>query len=105
MKISDRKLLKSFRGIRCEWCFWRKAIHAAHLFHNGMGGKKQLDVRVNLVGLCAHDHFQHHCGARPTLADLLKIVARREELSVDTIVERIRLLQRLPKQSERPAWA
>ena len=105
MRIVNKKLLKSFRGIRCEWCRWRVAIHAAHLYHTGMGGKKGLDISINLCGLCCRCHAFHHGGARPTLADLLLIVSKREQVDVETIIYRVRLLQRLSKDSERPVWA
>ena len=111
MKIDNPSLLAEYRGIPCEFCRIDVATDAAHLFHNGMGGKKQIDIRINLAGLCRRCHVMHHTANtgkpkhRPTFVDLLKIISRREKVASETIVERVQLLRRMPKGSELPSWA
>ena len=110
MSISDPALLATFRGIVCEWCKMAVSTDAAHLIHNGMGGGKELDVRFNVAGLCRNCHSAHHWAntgnhLRPGFLDLLRLISRREKIEPELIIDRIRELQRLPKESERPSWA
>jgi hypothetical protein len=110
VKIDSPELRAAYRGIPCEWCRLEIATDAAHLFAKGMGGGGQLDVRFNLAGLCRICHARNHAAnsglptCRPTFLDLLKLIARREKLPTDTILERIFMLRRLPKDAELPSW-
>ena len=110
MKIDNPELRESYRGQICEWCRSAVATDAAHLIHGGMGGKKPIDLRINLAGLCRTCHTRHHAAnsgnrLHPNFLDLLKLISRRERVEPETIIERIRLIQRLPKHSEIPSWA
>ena len=105
MRISDPALLAEFRGIPCEHCHIRVSTDAAHILACGMGGGGRMDVRIGVVGLCRLCHTMSHNGFSPTLAELLKIVGRREKLAPELVRERLDELRRLPKDSERPVWA
>jgi hypothetical protein len=110
VKIDNPELLATFRGIPCEYCRIEVATDAAHLFACGMGGGGRLDIAINVAGLCRKCHSRNHAAntgkptCRPTFLDLLKIISRRENVPAQTIVERIQLLRRLPKDAERPEW-
>ena len=103
MKVVNEALLAEFRGIVCEACRIRVSDHAHHVFGKGCGGGGRLDIRCNILGVCAYDHWRIHNGdiKRPTL---LKLISRREKLPVETILDRIYLLRRLPKNAEMPSW-
>jgi hypothetical protein len=106
MKIVNEATLDLFRlPVPCAWCRIRVATDPHHLFGRGHGGGLRLDVAIALVSLCATCHRMHHDGHQPTRRELLKIVARREKVAVETLLERIHELQRLPKGSPLPAWA
>jgi hypothetical protein len=107
MRIVDEAILKEFRGGVCEWCKMAVAVHAHHLFSKGSG---RVDCRFNICGICAKCHFNAHNAntgnpsCRPSFLDLLKLISRREKIDPELLIDRIRELQRLPKDSERPVW-
>jgi hypothetical protein len=110
MKIDNPELRASYRGQICEWCRSAVATDAAHLIHSGIGGGKQIDLPISLVGLCRRCHSAHHSAnsgnrLHPNFMDLLKLISRRERIEPEVIIDRIRLLQRLPKDAEIPSWA
>lgn len=102
MRIADEPLLDRFRQAgRCEWCHtFCKRRDPHHVFARGFGGGLRIDVALNLVSLCPHDHIMHHNGHHPFRANLLEIVAKREGLSVLEIVDEINRIRRLPKGSD-----
>ena len=103
MRIVNESILDLFRVPQpCAWCRIRVATDPHHIFSRGAG---RLDVAINLVSLCRQDHRNAHDGHQPTREQLLQIVARREGISVETIVDRIWLLRRLDKHAEIPEWA
>lgn len=103
MKVVNEDLLDRFRApVPCAWCRIRVATDPHHIFSRGAG---RLDVAINLVSLCRLDHCNAHDGHQPTREQLLQIVSRREKLPVETILDRIYLLRRLPKNAEMPSWA
>lgn len=104
MIVRNKPLLAEFRTPgRCEFCGKQcKLREPAHIFSVGAG---RLDIRCNLVALgstsamaCAC-HSKSHAGQRPTTADLLEIVAKREKCLVSDIVAVKDLLRRMPKRS------
>lgn len=100
MIVKDEALLQEFREkCRCECCgeWCPGGTDAAHVFARGMGGGGRMDVRINLVSLKRAHHRSHHDGGKPTRADLLKIVAKREGLSVDELREKLWALVREAK--------
>ena len=104
MNIIDEALLNEFRwpGL-CEWCKTpRDRRHPHHIFSRGMGGKQRLDIRINLVGLCPRCHVSHHDGNRPSRAELLVLVAKREGESYDAVLIALWGFRRAIK--ERSAW-
>ena len=102
MKVICKKLRKEFTNAKkCEWC-GKSVPHcdAAHVFAKGMGGGRQLDIRINLIALCRRCHQDSHDGNRPMQLDLLLVVAQREDCLQDDIKNVIWLLHRLPKGSK-----
>jgi hypothetical protein len=81
VKIVNEKLLAEYRGIRpCWWCGLLKLCQAHHLVTKGMGGSRRADVPLNLAALCWEDHQAHHDGNNPTTADLIAVVAARNDV-------------------------
>lgn len=98
MKIIDEALLQEFRDKqRCEWCGRVGIVQPHHLWARGMGGGGRLDVRINLIALCANCHSRHHQGGRPLKCDLLADVAAREGMMQDDIEREIYRLRRARK--------
>jgi hypothetical protein len=101
--IKDEPLLATFRGRRCEWC-GKGRSEPHHVFSRGAG---RLDVRINLIALCAaftggdNCHASVHAGVI-TRSDLLAEVARREATTPEAIVAEIHRLRQLPKGSVAP---
>ncbi len=102
MKVIDNDLLNEFRhaGI-CEFCLRRVTNREPHhIIGRGMGGGRRMDVRINLISLCAefsggaHCHTLVHVG-RIGREKLLAVVARREGLSVDALERELHRLRRL----------
>jgi len=103
MRIVDNELLAEFRAApRCEYCQCPTpdGCDPAHVFSRGAG---RLDIRLNIVSLCwrCHRVNNHNAtsvnGLRPNRDDLLLIVALREGLRVEDIVDEIYRLRKLPK--------
>lgn len=96
MRVINESLLAEFRIVGCEHCKKPLPTEAAHLWARGMGGAGRLDVRINLLGLCRQCHQSSH--DRPCHADMLLLVAVREDVGQWDIEEVIHLLRRLPKR-------
>ena len=94
MKIVNEKLLSSFRGVqRCWWCGLPKVCQAHHLVTKGLGGARRADVRLNLAALCIECHTAHHNGARPLTADLIAVVAARNDETIDAVVDALNTIK------------
>ncbi len=99
MRIIDNRLLAEFRSAGpCEVCAkWCRKREAHHIHTRGAG---RLDVRINLIALGSTEQRQcacHRNAARIGRAAFLEIVARREQTTVDAIIEEIYRLRRLPQ--------
>lgn len=98
MRIIDQALLAEFRAApRCSWCGQATpdGCQPHHLWARGMGGAGRLDVRCNLIALCARCHREVHDGHILRI-DLLAVVAVREDLRQDQIEAEIHRLRRAP---------
>lgn len=105
MIIVNKKLLAEFRAKKnCEVC-GRKApatgLDPDHLYAKGLGGGRRLDIKWNLVASCRRCHNRRHDGSID-MAVLFGIVARREGVTTQKVVEYLQLLRRLPKGSTQP---
>lgn len=94
---SPQALMQARLRFRCEWCKAAGPVCPHHLKHRGMGGGSRLDVRINLIALCQTDHDAYHAG-HILRADLLAVVAQREDCLQDEIETVIGILVRLPKE-------
>lgn len=84
----------------CEWCHKpnQYGLHAAHVLAKGFGGGSRCDSDFNLCGLCFKCHILgHHAGRSPTRAELIAIVAKREGVSEDQVLDTVYRLLREPK--------
>lgn len=103
LRIVDDALLQTFREKpRCEYCLrpTPNGCDPAHIFSRGAG---RLDIPINLVALCRSPcHTNNHAAnsgnrLRPNRDDLLLVVALREGLRVEDIVDEVHRLRRTPK--------
>ena len=102
MKIVNEKLLNEFRGPgKCGWCGRTVSNREPHhIFSRGFGGARRMDIKINLIALCAafsgglNCHDQFHTG-QILRDDLLAIVAKRESTTQDAIEREIYRLRRL----------
>jgi hypothetical protein len=91
----------------CENCGTKvQRCEPHHLRAKGMGGNGILEVRINLIALGSQKLFscQCHRNLHDGLIDprrLLRIVAIRERLRVEEIVEVLDLFRRLVKPTQR----
>lgn len=101
MNKPNNKILAEFRGPGiCSWCQrWVSRREPHHLWRRGCGGGSQLDIRINLVALCAtfcgglHCHALAHSG-HILRCDLLAVVAAREGRLQGEIEAEIKELRR-----------
>ena len=96
MKIVNDDLLAEFRcRPACEVCGRSTAAGADphHLLARGMGGGNQMDVRENLIALCRTCHTAAHAG-NIKRGNLVRLVAKREGLLPDELMDRLHELQR-----------
>lgn len=102
MKKLDNDLLNEFRSPGpCEWCLAPCPIREPHhLVRRGMGGGSQMDVRINLMGLCSTCHYRHHYSNVPTRDEILDYVAMREGMTPEELQDRLYLLQRCDDAAE-----
>ena len=102
MKIIQPKLLAAYRlPGPCEYC--RKPCkrrEPAHLLSRGAGGS-DLDCNLVALGSTLHwacpCHTNSHAGKSPTTAELLAVVAARERVAADTIMDVLYFVRRLDK--------
>ena len=109
MRIVNEKTLDLFRGPgKCEWCgrlVRRREPH--HIFGRGYGGAERVDVKINLIALCAvyaggaNCHHELHQG-RILRADLLAKVAAREGMLQAEVEAEVRRLRNAPKGTPYP---
>lgn len=102
MRVVDETILKSFRHAGpCSWCGkWSSRREVHHLWCRGMGGGSRLDIPINLISLGPWYSCQCHALAQAnqiTRDDLLALVAAREGLLQDQIVDEINRLRRTPR--------
>lgn len=107
----NQSLLGTFRTAGpCEVCGkWCRVREPHHLACRGTGGGSTLDIRINLIAVGATRFWCCPChnligSGHITKEAVLEIVARREGLEPQTIVDRIHLLQRMDKDAEVPSW-
>lgn len=94
--VYNRSLLDHFRQkFRCEVCGRKGAVEPHHVYAKGMGGGAQLDIPENLIALDRFCHNRVHSGQIPR-STLLALIACRQGLTVDQVLERIYSLRRLP---------
>lgn len=104
MIIQDDKLRKTFSAPgNCEWhkCRrWQQVRHCSHLYSKGTG---QLDIRINLAGLCWRCHLEgnHRHGGHPDFEELRQLIADREGCDPEWITDEIYRLRRLSKETTR----
>jgi len=111
MIIKDDTVLELFRDVLlCEWC-GRQLPGGADPHHwrykRGMGGGSRLDHPYNLVSMCrgftnggwksCHEEAERH---EITQAQLLNLVATRENVSPERIECELRRIRNLPKGSD-----
>jgi hypothetical protein len=99
MKIVDEKLLDEFRqGTKCELCgeISRSGLDPHHIFQKGLGGGGRIDLRINIIALDRKCHSMVHNGMIKR-DFLLEIVAKREFMTVEEIIDQIHAIRRLPK--------
>lgn len=99
MILRDEKLLAEFRRApRCEYCqqWTPHGCDPAHLMSRGAG---RVDIRSNLMSLCRKCHSAAHYGSIK-LAELFRIVCRREKTTVARIKAKVWRIRRLPKGSK-----
>ncbi len=98
MRVVDPVMLQRCRDAKvCEYCRKPAKCDPAHIFSRGAG---RLDIAVNLVALCRHDHSMSHAGEVPTKRDLLAIVANRDGCKVADIEAVINYFRKLPKGTD-----
>ena len=99
----DEALLDEFRGPGvCEYCGNRVALREPHHWKaRGMGGGGRLDIRGNLIALCAtfngNDCHNRAHALKIDRRDLLAIIAKREKRTPESIVEELFELLRRKK--------
>lgn len=101
MTIIDNDLLADFRmSPKCEYCgkYTPSGGHVHHIEARGMGSGKRLDVRENLIFLCAVPCHQDVHDGRILRCDLLAVVAMRESKTQDQIERMIYELLRTPNR-------
>ena len=102
MKIIDESCLQSFRDkLFCELCEKVRKVEPHHVFGRGFGGGNRLDIPINIVALCRKCHQAFHTGhiCRSTI---LRLVAKREGMTVDEIETEIYRLRRITPRGRKP---
>ncbi len=104
MKIIDEACLDKFRQApACEYCgiAGRGDLHPHHWYAKGMGGASRLDIRENLIALCAFCHQKVHDGNIPRHV-ILALIAVRMKSWPDQIRDMVHRLVRMPPSDEPP---
>lgn len=92
--IVDERLLKQIRSqCRCALCGKRKLLQAAHVMSRGAG---RVDIRGNLLALCADCHRMEHDG-NITKDELLDLSARMDGVDPEIVRDTVNLFRRIPK--------
>ena len=98
MRVPNPDLVAEFRAAarKCEHCGQVGPIQVHHWWHRGLGDASRLDVRINLMALCALCHLKEENG-QIQRGPLLDIIAAREGISAERIRAEIWRLLRLHK--------
>lgn len=83
-RIEDRKAVEAARKPRCERCGRPAYGLPHHIITQGAGGP---DHPLNLVQLCWRCHYVEVPAGRLTRQELLQIVARREHMDMQRVLE------------------
>ncbi len=87
-RVVDEELLADLRWQPCWWCgTTQRPRQVHHLVSRGMGGWSRADTRMNCLPLCLECHQSHHTGQQPLTADLIAVVAARNETTQDAVTE------------------
>jgi 5-methylcytosine-specific restriction endonuclease McrA len=94
MRIEDEKLLARMKqpGL-CEYC-GRPCVDGRDPHHLHTKASGRLDIKENLASLCRECHNGFHNSGKPSFAELLSIVAEREGMTPEEIVEKVHRLRR-----------
>lgn len=92
MQVRNKKLLDEFRSLpRCELCGYCAFPLDPH--HVRSVGSGRIEIRSNLMGVCRRCHAGIHAG-KPSRAELLAFVAKREKMTVEAVLEAVDALRR-----------
>lgn len=97
---------------RCEWCKTpRYRLQCVHVYARGRGNATQIDIPINLFGAClpldlgsCNVHESHHQSSRPSRAELVEFVAKRDGITVEQWWEQINhwLRREKPNEARKP---
>lgn len=96
-KNGDPELLAEFRKKPCEVCGKPGPSDPHHVFSKGAG---LAEIRENLVSLCRACHSGYHYSSKPSLEDLLTVVALREGIIATDVFPEVCRIRMLPKPQE-----
>lgn len=106
MIIRSPATLDLFRSPgRCQLCRKPCSVREGHHYlARGMGGGNQLDVEINLIALGSSGQFECEChtrvhGGNISRAEVLAVIAKRENAKPGDIEEALYFLTRLPKDA------
>lgn len=100
MRLVDKALLKIVAACpNCECCGARTPNGADphHIYSKGAG---RVDIPENLVALCRSCHNGYHYSSKPSLQDLLTIVAIREGMIAEDIEKEVFRIRNLDKDGK-----
>lgn len=102
MTIIDEPLLRSFREQPyCAYCGRQPQrgtlLDAHHVFlKRGIGGGSRIDHQLNLIALCRFCHESAEAHAEVN-RDIQRVVAQREKMTCEQIVDKLYEILRTPK--------
>ncbi len=95
MQIIDAAVLAEIRELPCAICGRPGPSSPHHFYHRkGMGGAGHIDHRYNVLPVCLACHDRIHYEGRPTRQELLALVARRERVSTEWIIDTLNNIRR-----------
>ena len=100
LKVINKTLLATFRVAgKCEACGkWCNERDPHHVFSKGAG---RVDARLNLIALCRLCHNGFHASGKPSRAELLVIVGKREGKTPEDIED---FVYRVRRDSRCKIW-